>query len=86
MKTTLLKVSSLLSSLFFLLFVSTPLSAGIPEPGIVLYGVVSDGLSGARITSGGLQIIYRDQTTSKAVTNVIALQDLGGVYSYAARF
>ena len=87
MKTISLKARSIGRIGFLVLFLwpmIPPLLAGIPEPGIVLYGVVADDLTGTRITSGTLQIIYTDQTTTKAVTNLIARQDLAGVYSYVS--
>jgi hypothetical protein len=59
-----------------------PARAGVPEPGIILYGVVLDSQSGSRVTSGPAQIIYSDTLTGQSVTNSFLLQDLAGGYCY----
>ena len=56
-------------------------AGGIPEPGIVLYGVVSDPLNSSRITTGTPEIAYTD-SFGKSVTNTVPLQNLGNTYSY----
>lgn len=53
--------------------------AGVPEPGIVLYGVVQDP-SQQRLTSGTLEIVYTDNS-GRGTTNTATLRDLGA-YSY----
>jgi hypothetical protein len=53
--------------------------AGIPEPGIVLYGVGQDSAR-RRLTSGSLEIVYSDPV-GRSVTNTVELQAFGE-YSY----
>jgi hypothetical protein len=74
-------VKAWFSRLGFLALISFVARAGIPEPGIVLYGVVRDG-TGARLTFGTLEIVYTQSSSGKRVTNSVPLQDLGGAYSY----
>jgi hypothetical protein len=54
---------------------------GIPEPGVVLYGSVSDAGTGNHIFIGTLYLVYSDPF-GKTITNTVLLQSLKGGYSY----
>src|SRR5689334_1325364 len=79
MNTAALKPVAVICSL--LLLVPPTAISGIPEPGIVLYGVVVDAATGNRITVGILQVIYSDPF-GKNITNSFPLQNLAGGFSY----
>lgn len=75
------RVQSVAALLASLLLLASAASGGIPEPGIILYGVVTDPTTGTRITSGTLEIIYTD-SFGKSITNSVPLQNLGNAYSF----
>lgn len=60
---------------------------GIPEPGIVLYGVVRhvDGATDVRLTSGALTWVFQPATGGQAVTASAALQNINDQFSYVLR-
>jgi hypothetical protein len=65
-----------------LIVVRDPLFAGIPEPGIIVFGTVTDAISGRQVTYGSLQLVYEQGGTN--FTNTVQLQNLAGGYSYVA--
>jgi hypothetical protein len=70
--------------LSFLVFVSQAAHAGIPEPGMVLYGKVFDA-SGSLVTSGELTCFYEAIAGGDPVVVTSPLREIngqGGPYSY----
>ena len=72
--------SPFLASFALSLLAASSHAGGIPEPGLVVFGTVTDAVSGRRVTFGTLQLIYSQP--GKSVTNWVTLQNLPGGYSY----
>ncbi len=72
---------SFLAGAVLLALVGLNALAGIPEPGIVLYGVVTNTTDGARLTSGTLVWTYSN-SLSGAVSVTGMLSNVGGQFSY----
>ena len=57
------------------------LAAGVPEPPLVVFGVVTDAL-GKRLTNGAATVTLRPGGGAVPIPTTVPLSDVGGQYSY----
>lgn len=75
-------IATLLSGIPICLAGPEALGAGIPHPGITLYGVILDETGAERLTSGPLEFTYTPSGGGNTVTVSTSLADLDGGFSY----
>jgi hypothetical protein len=73
-------------SLVALLLICLPGKAqGIPEPSLLVYGVITDSGSGSRVTFGSLQWVYRPVSGGASITVTTTLTNINDQFSYVLR-